>query len=60
LTKGKKADKTGTTHAIQTVKHGWNDDVRNELRTMKLLKWSEQAQDRLEWKKNCTESQDST
>jgi len=45
-----------TTHAIQTVKkgrpkHRWDDDVRNDLRRMKLHKWSEQAQDRLEWKK---------
>jgi len=32
-------------------KHRWDDDVRNDLRRMKLLKWSEQAQDRLEWKK---------
>jgi hypothetical protein len=31
-------------------KYRW-DDVRNELRKMKLFKWSEQAQDRLEWKK---------
>jgi len=41
-------------------KHRWDDDVRNDLRRMKLLQWSEQAQDRLEWKKNCRESQDST
>ena len=41
-------------------KHRWDDDVRNDLRRMKLLKWSEQAQDRLEWKKNCRKSQDST
>ena len=32
-------------------KHRWDDNVRNDLRRMKLLKWSEQAQDRLEWKK---------
>ena len=32
-------------------KHRWDDDVRNDLRRIKLLKWSEQAQDRLEWKK---------
>ena len=47
-----------TNHAILTLrllmsrpKHRWDDDVRNDLRRMKLLKWSEQAQDRLEWKK---------
>jgi inhibitor of KinA sporulation pathway (predicted exonuclease) len=32
-------------------KHRWDDDVRNDLRKMKLLKWTEQAQDRHEWKK---------
>ena len=26
------------------------DDVRNDLRKMKLVKWTEQVQDRLEWK----------
>ena len=41
-------------------KHRWDDDVRNDLRRMKLLKWSEQAQDRLQWKKNCREGQDCT
>jgi len=33
------------------LQYGGNDDVRNDLRRMKLRKWSEQAQDRLEWKK---------
>ena len=32
-------------------KHRWNEDVKTDLRKMKFLKWSEQAQDRLEWKK---------
>ena len=32
-------------------KRRWDDVVRNDLRRMKLLKWSEQAQDRLEWEK---------
>jgi len=32
-------------------KHRWDDDIRNDLKRMKLLKWSEQARDRLEWKK---------
>jgi hypothetical protein len=31
-------------------KNRW-DDVRNDLRKMKLHKWSGRAQDRLEWKK---------
>ena len=31
-------------------KSRWEDDVRNYLRKMKLIKWTEQAQDRLKWK----------
>jgi len=39
------------TRPVGRPKHRWDDDVRNDLRRMKLLKWSEQAQDHLEWKK---------
>jgi len=39
------------TRPVGRPKHRWGDDVRNDLRRMKLLKWSEQAQDHLEWKK---------
>ena len=39
------------TRPVGRPKHRWDDDVRNDLRRMKLLKQSEQAQDRLEWKK---------
>jgi len=28
----------------------WEDDVKNDLKKMKLMKWPEQAQDRLKWK----------
>ena len=28
----------------------WEDDVRNDLKKMKLIKWTEQVQDRLKWK----------
>jgi len=28
----------------------WEDDVRNDLKKMKLMKWAEQVQDRLTWK----------
>jgi len=28
----------------------WEDDVRNDLKKMKLMKWAEQVQDRLKWK----------
>jgi hypothetical protein len=28
----------------------WEDDVRNDLKKMRLMKWAEQVQDRLKWK----------
>ena len=28
----------------------WEDDVRNDLKKMKIMKWAEQVQDRLKWK----------
>jgi hypothetical protein len=28
----------------------WEDNVRNDLKKMKLLKWTEQSQNRLKWK----------
>ena len=31
-------------------KFQWEDDVRNDLKKMKLIKWAEQVQDRLKWK----------
>jgi hypothetical protein len=31
-------------------KSRWEDDVRNGLKKMKLMKWAEQGQDRLKWK----------
>jgi len=31
-------------------KSRWEDDVRNDLKKMKLMKWAEQVQDRLKWK----------
>jgi len=39
------------TRPVGRHKHRWEDDVRNDLRKMKLPKWKEQAQDRHEWKK---------
>jgi len=30
----------------------WEDDVRNDPKKMKLIKWTEQVQDRLKWKGN--------
>jgi hypothetical protein len=31
-------------------KSQWEDDLRNDLKKMKLMKWAEQVQDRLKWK----------
>ena len=31
-------------------KYRWEDYVRNDLKKMKLMKWTEQAHDRLKWK----------
>jgi len=31
-------------------KSRWEDDVRNDLKKMKFVKWAEQVQDRLKWK----------
>jgi len=31
-------------------KSRWEDDVRNDLKKMKLMKWAEQVQDRFKWK----------
>jgi inhibitor of KinA sporulation pathway (predicted exonuclease) len=39
------------TRPVGRPKHRWDDDVRNDLRKLKLLKWTEQAQDCHEWKK---------
>jgi len=31
-------------------KFRWEDDVRNDLKKIVLMKWAEQVQDRLKWK----------
>ena len=31
-------------------KNRWEDDVRNDVKKMKLVKWAEQVQDRSKWK----------
>jgi hypothetical protein len=33
----------------EVVQSRWDDDVRNDLKRMKLIKWAEQVQDRLKW-----------
>ena len=39
-----------TGRPVGRPKSRWEDDVRNELKKMKLIKWTEQVQDRLKWK----------
>jgi hypothetical protein len=39
-----------TGRPIGRPKSRWEDDVRNDLKNMKLMKWAEQVQDRLKWK----------
>ena len=43
-----KAGKTGT--PAGRPKSRWDDDVRNDLKKMKLVKWAEQVQDCSKWK----------
>jgi hypothetical protein len=31
-------------------KSRWEDDIRNDMRRMKIVKWTEQVQDRPKWK----------
>jgi hypothetical protein len=31
-------------------KSRWEDDIRNDMRRMKIVRWSEQVQDRPKWK----------
>jgi hypothetical protein len=39
-----------TSRPVGRHKSRWEDDVRNDLKKMKLIKWTEQAQNRLKWK----------
>jgi hypothetical protein len=39
-----------TSRPVGRPKSRWEDDVRNDLRRIKLIKWTEQVQDRLKWK----------
>ena len=39
-----------TGRPVGRTKSRWEDDVRNDLKRMKLKKWTEQVQDRLKWK----------
>jgi hypothetical protein len=39
-----------TNRPVGRPKSRWRDDVRKDLKKMKLTKWTEQVQDRLKWK----------
>ena len=39
-----------TGRAVRRPKSRWEDDVRNDLKQMKLIKLAGQVQDRLQWK----------
>ena len=39
-----------TRRPVGRPKSQWEDDVRNDLKKMKLTKWAKQVQDRLKWK----------
>jgi hypothetical protein len=39
-----------TRRPVGRPKSRWEDNVRNDLKKMKLIKWNEQVQDCLKWK----------
>jgi hypothetical protein len=39
-----------TGRPVGRPKSRWEDDVRNDLKKMKLIEWAEQVQDCLKWK----------
>jgi hypothetical protein len=39
-----------TSRLVGRPKSRWEDDVRNDLKKMKIIKWTEQAQNHLKWK----------
>jgi hypothetical protein len=42
--------KPSTSRLVGRPKSRWEDDVSNDLRKMKLIKWTEQVQDHPKWK----------
>jgi len=42
--------KPSTTRPVARPKSPWEDNVRNDLKKMELIKWAEQVQDHLKWK----------
>ena len=47
--------KPSTARPVVRPKSRWEDDARNDLRNMKLIKWAEQVQNRLKMKKDIVE-----
>jgi hypothetical protein len=39
-----------TRRTVGRPKSRWEDDFRNDLKKVKLIKWTEQVQERLKWK----------
>jgi hypothetical protein len=39
-----------TGRPVRRPKSRWEDDVRNDIKKMKLIKWTGQVQDGLKWK----------
>jgi hypothetical protein len=39
-----------TSLPTERPKSRWEDNVRNDLKKMKLIKWADQVQDRLKWR----------
>jgi hypothetical protein len=39
-----------TSRPVGKPKSRWEDDVRNDLKKMKLIKWTEQVQNHFKWK----------
>ena len=45
--------KSFTGRPVGRPKSRWEDDVRNDQKKKKLIKWTEQFQDRLKMESNC-------
>ena len=41
-----------TRRPVGRPKSRWEDDVKNDLKKVKLIKWAGQVHDRLKWKDN--------
>jgi len=50
IAKRKHKRKPFTGRPAGRLKSRWDDDIRNDAKKMKLVKWAEQVQDRSKWK----------